>query len=323
MASTKTGSAKTRTGVRPRRPPVRPGVSDRRASSTWAVVAAALAVLAVLVVVVREAPEGGSTASTYGGVAHVHGLGINPADGDLYAATHLGLYRVPAQGKAQPVGAAVQDAMGFTVVGPDRFLGSGHPDPKDKHLRKPGNPPLLGLIESTNGGRTWKPLSLLGEADFHSLVAAHGKIYGYDSTGGRFMVSDDGKRWDTRSQTSIGTFAVDPVDSDHVVSVTERGLADSGDGGRSWQPVDGPQLAFVSWGTELGLWGVSRTGQTYRRVDDRWEPRAPLPGEPQALLVAGTDLYAAASADDATAVYRSSDAGGRWLLRYSDKQAQQ
>ena len=295
---------------------------SRRVFPTWAVVAGALAVLAVLVVVVRD-DDSPRTPGSSGGVAHVHGLGINPADKDLYAATHLGLYRVPASGKAQRVGDAVQDTMGFTVVGPDRFLGSGHPDPNDKDLRKPGSPPLLGLIESTNGGRTWNPLSLLGEADFHSLVAAHGKVYGYDSTGGRFMVSDDGKRWDTRSEIGVGTFAVDPADGDRVVAMTERGLAESRDGGRSWQPVDGPPLAFVSWGTELGLWGVSRTGQTYRSVDDKWEPRAPLAGEPQALLVAGPDVYAAASADDATAIYRSSDAGGSWQLRYSDKQAQQ
>ena len=321
MASKTKRSAKARTGGRPRRP-VQTRPRSRGAFPTWAVVAGALAVLAVLVVVVRD-DDSPRTASSSGGVAHVHGLGINPADGDLYAATHLGLYRVPASGKAQRVGDAVQDTMGFAVVGPDRFLGSGHPDPRDKDLRKPGSPPLLGLIESTNGGRTWKPLSLLGEADFHSLVSAHGKVYGYDSTGGRFMVSEDGRRWDTRSEIGIGAFAVDPGDGDHVVAMTERGLADSGDGGRSWQPVEGPQLAFVSWGTELGLWGVSRTGQTYRRVDDRWEPRAALAGQPQALLVAGTDVYAAATADDATAIYRSTDAGGSWQLRYSDKQAQQ
>ena len=282
---------------------------------------AVLAVLVVLIVVVRDLQDDTRTPSAGGRVAHVHGLGIDPGDKDLYAATHLGLYRVPAQGKAQRVGDAVQDTMGFTVVGPGHFLGSGHPDPKDEHMRKPGRPPLLGLIESTDGGETWKALSLLGEADFHSLVAAHGKVYGYDSTGGRFMVSDDGKRWDTRSQIGIGTFAVDPGDADHVVAMTERGLADSGDGGRSWEPVDGPQLAFVSWGTELGLWGVSRTGQTYQRSENSWEPRAALSGEPQALLVAGTDVYAAASAGDSTAIYRSSDEGRSWQLRYAETEA--
>ena len=35
-------------------------------------------------------------------------------------------------------------------------------------------------------------------ADFHSLVAAHGDVYGCDSASGRFMVSSDGKEWETR-----------------------------------------------------------------------------------------------------------------------------
>jgi hypothetical protein len=52
--------------------------------------------------------------------------------------------------------------MGFTVLGSGRFLGSGHPDLRE--AREKGLPPLLGLIESQDGGRSWVPISLLGEA---------------------------------------------------------------------------------------------------------------------------------------------------------------
>lgn len=52
----------------------------------------------------------------------MHGLGINPANGDLCAASHFGLFRLPDDGKAERVGRLVQDTMGFTVVGADRFL---------------------------------------------------------------------------------------------------------------------------------------------------------------------------------------------------------
>ena len=38
--------------------------------------------------------------------------------------------------------------MGFTVVGPDTFLGSGHPDIRAT------DPPLLGLIESNDAAQT-------------------------------------------------------------------------------------------------------------------------------------------------------------------------
>ena len=38
--------------------------------------------------------------------------------------------------------------MGFTVAGPDHFLGSGHPDFRDTKLYDPNKRPLLGLTES-------------------------------------------------------------------------------------------------------------------------------------------------------------------------------
>jgi hypothetical protein len=66
---------------------------------------------------------------------------------------------------AERVGDSYQDTMGFTVVGPNRFLGSGHPATDDL-------PPLLGLIESTDAGKTWEHVSLLGEADSHVLRSA-------------------------------------------------------------------------------------------------------------------------------------------------------
>jgi hypothetical protein len=64
------------------------------------------------------------------GVVHVHGLGINPRDGALFAATHTGLF-VIGDGTAARVTERFQDTMGFTVVGPEYFLGSGHPDFRD------------------------------------------------------------------------------------------------------------------------------------------------------------------------------------------------
>ena len=102
------------------------------------------------------------------GFGHVHGLDINPADGLLYAATHYGVWRVPIEGKPVRVADRYQDTMGFTITGPDRFLGSGHPDLREKL------PSHLGLIESRDRAQTWTPLSLLGEADFHALVERRG-----------------------------------------------------------------------------------------------------------------------------------------------------
>ena len=165
------------------------------------------------------------------GVVHIHGLGINPSDGALYAATHTGLF-VVRDGTATRVTDRYQDTMGFTVAGPNHFLGSGHPDIRDKHLYDPSRRPLLGLIESRDSGRTWQPLSLLGAADFHALRMAHGRVYGYDATGQRLMATSDRRRWQVRSNVALVHFAVSPADPSVVVAATERGLVLSTDGGR-------------------------------------------------------------------------------------------
>ena len=131
------------------------------------------------------------------GPVHVHGLGINPADGALYIATHTGLWRVaPGAQTATRVADRYQDTMGFTVLDANSFLGSGHPDLKE--AREEGLPPLLGLIESQDAGNTWRSISLLGEADFHVLRSAGDRIYGFDATNVRLMASEDaGRTWRT------------------------------------------------------------------------------------------------------------------------------
>lgn len=252
------------------------------------------------------------------GVAHVHGLGVNPGDGSLYVATHAGTFRIPGQGQAERVGESYQDTMGFTVAGPDRFFGSGHPDVPS--LRA-GQPSLLGLIESTDAGKTWTSVSLSGEADFHALAFAHGRVYGWDSTSGRFMVSDDLTTWDSRSALQLFDFAVDPAAPDHVVAASPEGLLDSVDGGRTWRAVDSPGLAALSWDPEMGLWGIEPDGAVHRREQTgaAWQHVGDLPGQPEAMLARDGALYAAALQDDTTGIYRSDDGGGTWRLVYRDE----
>lgn len=186
---------------------------------------------------------------------------------------------------------------------------------------KEGKRPLLGLIESRDAGKTWQSLSLLGEADFHALVAAHGSVYGFDSTGGRFMVSSEGRRWEARSEVPMSSFVVDPADGDHIVAMTEQGLAESRNGGRSFGPLDGPPLVFLSWSSAHGLWGVSPAGEVYSRSQSGWEARAPLPGPPQAFLATDRELYAAAEVNDTTTILISKDGGRSWRVRYRDPDA--
>jgi hypothetical protein len=252
------------------------------------------------------------------GVVHVHGLGINPRDGTLFAATHTGLF-VVGDGTATRVTERFQDTMGFTVVGPDQFLGSGHPDFRDTQLTVPNKRPLLGLVESRDAGRSWQPLSLLGEADFHALEAAHGLVYGYDATGQRFMVSGDRRRWQVRSSVELVGFAVSPTDPELVVGTTGRTLVRSTDGGRSWQPLQGPALLVLDWADRSGLWGITADGQVWHSPDGvkSWQRSGQVGGQPEALLADQGRLYAAVMK---VGIVASADGGQSWQLRYREGQ---
>jgi hypothetical protein len=252
------------------------------------------------------------------GVVHVHGLGINPRDGTLYAATHTGLFTV-RDGSATRVADRYQDTMGFTVVGADHFLGSGHPDFRDTQLYRPDRRPLLGLVESRDAGRNWQPLSLLGQADFHALHVAYGRVYGYDATGGRFMVTGDRTRWQVRSTIELLGFAVSPTDPEFVVGTTGRRLLASTDGGRRWQPIQGPALLVLDWAGPDGLWGATADGQVWRssHAAGTWQRPGRLGGQPEALLADKGRLYAAVSG---LGIVSSADGGRSWQVRYQPGQ---
>ncbi|MFF5483654.1 hypothetical protein ACFY5C_41315 [Streptomyces sp. NPDC012935] len=126
-------------------------------------------------------------------VSHVHGLGIDPADGRLYVATHEGVIAVADDGTAERAGDTA-DYMGFTVIGPKTFLGSGHP------AEGSGDHGNRGQIQSKDSGKTWKTLPLGGTTDFHSVEYAHNSVYGYDSTRGLLRVSADRASWEDRAE---------------------------------------------------------------------------------------------------------------------------
>ena len=245
------------------------------------------------------------------GVEHVHGLGVDPADGTLFAATHFGLFRIPDAGKAERVANRYQDTMGFTVVGPGQFLGSGHPDFRED------SPPLLGLIESADAGRTWQSRSLRGKADFHVLRAAHGAVYGYDSTSQTLLVSADKAGWDRRATVALRDFVVSPGSPDVLLGAGETGLVRSGDGGRSWTGVPGaPAVVVLAWSGDR-LVAADSSGTVHVSQDDgaTWTTQGSAGGAPEALAVDGTTLYVAL---DGGRILRSDDLGKSFRLRYAD-----
>ncbi len=261
-----------------------------------------------------SAPAGGSeeggAAEQGPALEHIHGLGVNPADGRLFIATHNGLFAAARdQTRPEQVGDTEQDIMGFSVVGSDRFIGSGHPSP-DQDL--PGN---LGLIESRDAGKTWKNVSLLGEADFHVLQHSGDRIYGFDGTQGRLMVSGDtGRSWQQRKPPA-GVFglAVDPSDSSRVVASTEDGLFVSISEGRRWRALRDDGGGLLAWPAGERLYLVDGQGRVLLSSDAgaNWQTQGGIGGQPAAFIAHEDELYAALA--DGT-VKRSTNRGASWTV---------
>lgn len=242
-------------------------------------------------------------------LGHVHGLGVDPADGMLYSATHYGLFRLPEGGKPERVSDLRQDTMSFTVVGPGHFLGSGHPDPRTGEARA-----NLGLIESTDTGRTWHPLSLSGQVDFHSLEAKHGKVVGHSRTAGALLSSEDRTSWERLATAPLADFTVSPASPEELVATTEQGPIRSTDGGRNFTSTPNtPLLYLLDWSKPDQLHGLDPRGRAFMSPDGgtTWEARGQLGSTPQAMTVDRDRWYVAT----ANAVLVSSDGGRTFTTR--------
>jgi hypothetical protein len=246
-------------------------------------------------------------------VQHVHGLGLNPADDAVLVATHNGLFRIDGEGPSR-VGESFQDTMGFTVLGPDHFLGSGHPDLAGVRAGQPGR---LGLIESTDGGETWDVMSLSDAADLHAIEIADGGVYAWDAGSAEVLFSADRRSWEKRSTTELLSLAADPADPAHLVAGVGEATIESTDGGRAWAAsADAPGLTHVDWDDDLGLWGLDVTGGVWRATENGWLNMDSLAGSPQAIAVGNESIIAAVvEPSGSTAIYRSED-GTQWETIY-------
>jgi hypothetical protein len=238
-------------------------------------------------------------------LGHVHAIGVDPADDTLYVAAHFGVFRVE-DGERELVAGRQQDTMGFAVVGEGHFLGSGHPDP-DENL-----PPSLGLIESTDAGESWEPLSLTGEADLHSIEPVGDLIYAYDATSQKLMVTGDRQRWDVVSQLlPLFDLAVDPDDPDTVYATGNGGELLRSSGGAELSPVyDAPPLSAIDWEPGGPLVGVAADGTVVVSDDGEsdWQDVGKIDGVVTALDVISGRWHAATE----TRIYESTDDGATW-----------
>ena len=220
--------------------------------------------------------------------AHVHGVDIDPGDGDVYLATHDGLFRFPGPDLNRPptrVGPTI-DLMGFAIAGPRTFYASGHPG-AGTDLPNP-----VGLIKSTDAGQSWDIRSRANESDFHALTGSKGAVIAFD---GSWAASSDERTW---RQVDAGFDPYALASSPHgrtIVATTEVGPQRSTDGGDTWTPLAGaPLLLVVNWATNATVVGLSPVGQVHVSTDSgrTWQQRGDLRQPVQAVgaIGEGADL---------------------------------
>ncbi|MEW1996910.1 F510_1955 family glycosylhydrolase [Streptomyces coelicoflavus] len=243
---------------------------------------------------------------------HLHGLGVDPADGAVYAAGHHGVFRLDG-GTATRVADRYQDTMGFTVTGPATFLASGHPGPAESGTR----PAHLGLIQSTDAGRTWQTLSAEGEADFHALENAGEVLYGFDSQSERVWASTDGgRKWAKRADVAALDLASHPDSATTVWAATGTGLSRSDDGARTFRPVPSSTGLVAVEEPEPGrLLALTADGRVVAGRDGRtWTEQGRLPAGSEGRVLTAVTSQRLLAADSGDVVYESVDGGRTWVL---------
>lgn len=159
---------------------------------------------------------------------HIHGLSYSPDGTTLIAATHNGAHHYKDGNWSGPVGES-HDLMGFTLSKQGIFT-SGHPAPSST-LPNP-----LGLMKSTDGGKTWESLKFQGESDFHYMTASFetGTLYIWNEKPnvqmktGLYVSQNEGKKWVPVSSKGLDgkliTLAAHPSKPNHLAFGTDQGL---------------------------------------------------------------------------------------------------
>jgi len=219
-----------------------------------------------------QEPVAGTAVAPY---SHVHGISVDPKSGRVLLATHEGLFDVSAD-TTERIGPVI-DLMGFTAAGGNSFYASGHPEPAT------GLPDPVGLIHSTDGGKTWDPLSRQGESDFHALAITRSGVIGYD---GKLRITEDLEAWKTLPADIHPASLAGTALSTTVLATTEEGVPRSADSGKTWElPSNAPVLQVVAFADDSTAVGVAPDGavQVSQDAGKTWEPTGSVSGHPAAV----------------------------------------
>jgi hypothetical protein len=240
---------------------------------------------------------------------HAHGIYASQDGAEVLVATHEGLFDYSAA-KPALIGQA-NDYMGFTGDGTALYA-SGHPGPAS------GQPNPLGLVRSTDGGKTWQALSRQGESDFHALALAQGGVVGFD---GRLRTTRDLKAWaDESAQVQAFALAGRP-DTPVMLATTPAGVQRSTDAGHTWARVPGaPLLQFAALASPAAAAGIAPDGTVHTSTDAglTWAAAGKVAGTVQAMTATAAGGALRVWAVTEAGVQLSAD-GGKTFAPYHGK----
>jgi hypothetical protein len=201
-----------------------------------------LVVSILLVVVTGSLSLFGINGKKEGNLKHVHGLGFSSDGKRILIPAHDGLIAYEKGRWVTPEGAK-HDYMGFSPVN-DGFYSSGHPAP-GSDLKDP-----LGIVKSTDEGKSLQMLGLQGETDFHIMAVGYNSHVIYvinpqpnskmDATG-LYYSKDEGETWTKTEMKGINeeptSLAVHPTNESVVAIGIPTGVYLSKDYGNSFEKV--------------------------------------------------------------------------------------
>lgn len=191
-------------------------------------------------------------------LGHVHG--VVTRDEEVLVGTHDGVHRVSVRsGRSERIGESRDDLMALAGDPSTVLVGSGHPGPGSSM------PNPLGLITSTDGGKTWESQSLSGQVDFHTLAARGDDIVGWDTRGPLQWSTDGGVTWQRGPEvvaTSLAWF------QDQVwVASPETGLSLWTPGADGLEQQGHPSVLLASSPLSQVLWRLDSNGSVHATVD--------------------------------------------------------
>jgi len=192
------------------------------------------------------------------------------------------------------------------------------------------------LFKTTDGGKTWRPLGLVGQP-VAIAPAAPATVYvaapGRGGTSRLLRSSDGGRSWEPADgglpRTYLWALAFDPTAPATVyAAMGEHGIFRSSDGGTRWRPLDVPvkyggvtaiavdprQPQTVYGGADNGLIETLDGGRSWQMLNAAMGGHGRDRGYMQvsALVVGPNDSRTVYATTECAGVFKSTDGGRRW-----------